>query len=176
MNPPPAENRYLKQGTPPCTAGDPIKMNIVTPFALKPNSLHEPPIFPIHAFIETHQGALQNAAYLLSGSAGASLVNNITDTLSREWVPSRRTIGLLSDLKNILFLEHVDDPDRIESGCFAAIDPTDPVVEEICLLADGLAEALRTVSNASAQGGCATVTKGAERSPYYAGAQELGDL
>ena len=151
-------------------------MNIATPFARKPNFPHEPPIFPIHAFIETHQNALQHATHLLGGSDGASLINNITDALSREWVPSRRTIGLLGQLKDILFLEHVDDPDRIESGCFAAISPADPVVEDICLLADGLAEALRTASIAPAQGGCETDTNGAQRSSHYASAQKLGGL
>lgn len=151
-------------------------MNIATPLALEPTSPHQRAILPIHGLIETHQNALRHAAWLLGGSDGANLVDKISDALSRELVPSLRTIGLLIRLKDILFLEHVDDPNRPESGYFAAIDPADPVVEEICMLADSLAMAFRAPPKASAHGGCATDANGALRSHYSAGAQAMGNL
>jgi len=91
-------------------------------------------------------------------------------------VLSRRTFGLLSALGDILFLKHVDDPGKAQSGYFAAIDPADPVIEELCLLADGFAEALRICSEASPQGSCANNVNGVHGSQYHAGSQKMGDL
>ena len=147
MNPPPAEKLRLKQGITPCAAGDTIKMNIATPLALKPALLHERANFPIHEFIEAHQCALHHAAHLLGGKEGVGLVDMVADALSREMSLSRRTIGLLRQLKSLLFLEHVDDIERAECGHFAAIDPADPVVEDICLLADGLQQVLLALND-----------------------------
>ncbi len=98
MNPPPAANRYLKQGILPCTAGDTIKMNIATPWAFKPTTAHQHSNFPIHGFVEKYQNGLHHAAYLLAGSDGANLIEMISDALSREIMPSRRTMGLISQL------------------------------------------------------------------------------
>lgn len=158
MNPPPAENIRLKQGITPCAAGDTIKMNIATPMALKPALPHERANFPIHDFIEAHQCALHHAAHLLGGKEGAGLVDMVADALSRELLLSRRTIGLLRQLKSLLFLEHVDDIERAEFGHFAAIDPADPVVEDICLLADGLQRVL-SESNDRPVGNISTIRR-----------------
>ena len=151
-------------------------MNIATPWALKPTTEHQHSNFTIHGFVEKYHDGLQNAGYLLAGNDGVSLVENISDALSREMMPSRRTMGLLSKLKDILFLKHVDEPDQPESGYFAAIDPADPVVEEICLLAEGFAEALRICSEASPQRSCANNVNGVHGSQYHAGAQKMGEL
>lgn len=51
----------------------------------------------------------------------------------------------LDMLEDLLALRHVDDPERIEAERFAMIDPESPVVEEICLLLDGLREARRSI-------------------------------
>jgi|TARA_R110002012_G_scaffold320749_1_gene545394 hypothetical protein len=176
MSPPPAANKCLKQGILPCTAGDTIKMNIVTPWALKPTTPHQYSNFPIHGFVEKYHNGLHHAAYLLAGSEGAHLVEMISDALSEEMVLSRRTFGLLSALGDILFLKHVDDPGKAQSGYFVAIDPADPVIEELCLLADGFAEALRICSEASPQGSCATNVNGVHGCQYHAGAQKMGEL
>ncbi|MEQ3672352.1 hypothetical protein [Pseudophaeobacter sp.] len=96
--------------------------------------------------------------------------------LSRELAPSRRTAGLLKQLREILFLEHVDDPGRIESGVFAAIDPADPVVEDICLLAEGLAQALRNSPTVSGLLGCSIDVNGTQGPHYSVEAQKMGDL
>lgn len=55
---------------------------------------------------------------------------------------TRATKKDLQAMLDILSLEHVDDFDRPEAGYFAAIDPADPVVANICLLTDGLRAAL----------------------------------
>ena len=41
---------------------------------------------------------------------------------------------------DLLRLELVHDSDRIESVCFAPLDPAESVVEKICLLANGFAD------------------------------------
>lgn len=55
---------------------------------------------------------------------------------------------LLYNLEDLLFLREVDNPDRIEASLFALIAPYDPIVEEICLLADDLQAALHLTANA----------------------------
>lgn len=45
-------------------------------------------------------------------------------------------------LHEVLTLEHVHDPERVEAACFADIDPGSPIVEEICLLSDELEDHL----------------------------------
>ncbi len=64
------------------------------------------------------------------------------DGLAGPQPPTHRTMRAFSELLNLLMLEHVHEPWRIEAARFAQIDPASPVVEEICLLADGLEEAL----------------------------------
>jgi hypothetical protein len=49
-------------------------------------------------------------------------------------------------LLEILSLERVQDSESEECARFAAINPCDPVVEEICALTDGLREALERVN------------------------------
>ncbi|MFA8386651.1 MAG: hypothetical protein ACEPO2_13590 [Pelagibaca sp.] len=60
------------------------------------------------------------------------------DGLGDPGQPTTRTMRSLNDLVDLLMLEHVHDTHRIETACFAALDPTEPVVEEICILADAL--------------------------------------
>ncbi|MFT7047475.1 MAG: hypothetical protein ACJAYH_002763 [Celeribacter sp.] len=45
-------------------------------------------------------------------------------------------------LHGLLTLEHVHDFDRPEAAYFAELDPEMPYIEEICLLTDGLTDAL----------------------------------
>ena len=99
----------------------------------------------IHRFISAHRDALRNAARLLGGYDATHLVDSIVDALDREYQPSRRTVGLLHDLEDLLALENVGDPDLAESGYFAVINPSDPVVEEICLLTDQFREAFHAL-------------------------------
>ena len=96
----------------------------------------------VRAFVQEHCEALQHAAELLAGRRGSALANRIAEDLSDASTLSRRCRRDLKDLLGILALENVDDPDREESARFAAIDPASPVVEEICLLTEGLRDVL----------------------------------
>jgi len=127
-------------------------MNSVTPVDLRRSCVVEVPgsvraaksvAAPVIRFFVERQEALEHAAWLLGGSASAGMVVEIAQALGRDLGITRRTRSRLRDLLGLLTLEHVHDMDRIEAGLFSQLDPTDPVVEEICLLADGLQSALR---------------------------------
>lgn len=96
----------------------------------------------LRAFVNDHHEALLNAAALLGGPPGVRLARTVIEGLSDAETPSRHTITALDDLLDLLMLEHVHDPDRIEAARFAMINPASSVVEEICLLADRLNEAI----------------------------------
>lgn len=117
-------------------------MNIAVARKFTINEPIETRNLPIHGFFEKHRDALRNAAHLLGGVDATHIVDEITDALSRDDALSRRTTGLLHDLEDLLALENVGEPDRPEAGYFTAIDILDPVVEEICVLTDGLREAV----------------------------------
>ena len=52
----------------------------------------------------------------------------------------------LLDLQSLLTLKHVHDPDRIESGLFAKIDPASTFVDECCLLSEKLGALLMQIA------------------------------
>ncbi len=73
------------------------------------------------------------------------------DHLSDQEGPTSRTIRALNDLFDILALENVDDLTHPEAHFFAAIDPSEPIVEEICLLTDELAAIISDMDTAAEQ-------------------------
>ncbi|SEL26020.1 hypothetical protein SAMN05421666_3268 [Roseovarius nanhaiticus] len=109
----------------------------------------------LRAFLSTNHEALGHAAVLLADRRGARLINSIRDGLIQPGPLTRRLRRLLLDLRGILFLEHAHDENWDDAGCFAVLDPWDPIVPEICLLADGLDDALHGAGLAPASGDCA---------------------
>jgi len=96
----------------------------------------------LRCFAEEHHAALQHAAALLGGKPGLLFAQAALDGLKSDYNPSPRTIRLLEDLNDLFHLKHIEDPSRIEAARFAAICPASSCVEDICFLADGLADAL----------------------------------
>ena len=101
-----------------------------------------PDFTDLRRFVLDYHEALMHAATLLAGARGVRSVACLAGGLTEGAVPSRRTWAALRDLLGILTLEHVHDPDREECAFFAALDPMDPRVEEICLLTDRLRDVL----------------------------------
>ena len=99
----------------------------------------------LHHFLADHQPGLRHAATLLGGQRGARLVDTIIDSLAHGEAISRATEHALRDLYGILSLEHVHEEDREEAALFTAIDPSLPIVEEICLLTDQLRDVLSLI-------------------------------
>lgn len=97
---------------------------------------------PVMAIFSRSHAAIWHATRLLGGYESARLVDRCIATLERDQTLTNCVQIMLDQILDILSLEEVDDPEKPFMGFFAAIDPSDPVVEEICLLTDALREAI----------------------------------
>lgn len=97
----------------------------------------------LRLFVQENLVGLQNAATILGGSRGSRIIDCVRDGILTEDELRRSVWRALRELLGILTLENVHDESREESALFALIDPADPIVEQICLLTDGLREALQ---------------------------------
>ncbi|TNF13014.1 MAG: hypothetical protein EP320_10575 [Rhodobacteraceae bacterium] len=104
----------------------------------------------LRRFLSTYNEPLGHAAVLLGGRRGARLINAIRDGLGQPGPLTRRLRGLLLELRDLLFLEHAHSDDWEDYGCLPVLEPDDPMIPELCLLADGLEEALRLAGVISA--------------------------
>ncbi len=96
----------------------------------------------LHIFAHDNTEGLRNAALLLGGQPWLTRTKRLMEDLRSSPVISRRAHREAIALHALLSLDHVHDDERPEAGYFAALDPEQPYVEEICLLADGLADAI----------------------------------
>lgn len=119
-------------------------MNALTPIHAHsaPQAAPADPAVPVRCFVADHYDALWHAARLLGGYEAAREVGHLATAVANEPTLSRSTGRRLHALLDLLRLENVGDPERVEMGFFAVIDPADPCVEEICLLADGLSDVM----------------------------------
>lgn len=99
-------------------------------------------------FLAEHNEGLQNAALVLGGSWALRRVQHLLDHLSSTGELNRRARLDLVALHQVLTLQYVGDPERIETMLFAGIDPMDPMVEDICLLSDQLEDHMRAIDAA----------------------------
>ena len=107
-----------------------------------PTTPPSPALQDLRAFAAEHSDALACAAALLGAAPGVRTAFTAVDGLADPDVPTAHTMRALDELLDLLMLEHVHEAHRIEAACFAALDPDEPIVEEICLLADGLTDVL----------------------------------
>ncbi|MCR8827887.1 hypothetical protein [Pseudosulfitobacter koreensis] len=96
----------------------------------------------LRTFLASNADALGHAAVLLSGRRGARLINAIMDGLDQPGPLTRRLRQRLLELRDILFLEHLGNEAWEDDACLALLEPDDLAVSEICLLADGINDAL----------------------------------
>ena len=106
---------------------------------------HNPRQFlsPLHTYVHDQNEALQNAALLLGGLPYLRRTIQLIEDLQQDRGLTRRIVSNALALQSLLTLEHVHDFDRPESTYFSELDPCMPYVEDICLLSDGLADAIR---------------------------------
>ncbi|MCD1620982.1 hypothetical protein K7H20_23320 [Salipiger manganoxidans] len=97
----------------------------------------------LREFFSHHNEALGNAAVLLADRRGARLLNAIRDGLEQPGSITHRLRRLLLQLRAILFLDEAGEDEWGNEGCFGPLEPEDPIVPELCLLADGLDDVLR---------------------------------
>ncbi|SPJ29407.1 hypothetical protein [Falsiruegeria mediterranea] len=96
-------------------------------------------------FLFAHDEALQNAALLLGGAPALRRVQSLLDSLSRARHLTRKVKLDLVALYQVLSLENVGYPDTLETALFADLDPSEPMVEDICLLTDGLRDRMESI-------------------------------
>jgi hypothetical protein len=94
------------------------------------------------AYFQDHDEPLGHAAVVLGGRRGARLINAVREALDLQGPFSRRLRRQLLELRNLLFLEYAYNDDWSDGSGFALLEPDDPIVPEICLLADGLEQTL----------------------------------
>jgi hypothetical protein len=97
----------------------------------------------LRAYLSEHEEALGHAAVMLGGRRGARLINAIREALAQPGPLTRRLRCNLLDLRRLLFLELDYDENWSDEACFTSLEPDDPIVPEICLLADTFDEALQ---------------------------------
>ncbi len=107
-----------------------------------PDLAQDSPADPVVVFVSAHHEGLWHAARLLGGYESARLVDRCIALLAEDRCVRPRTRIMLGQILTILSLDQVHDPDLPYMEFFATIDPLDPVVEEICVLTDGLRHAL----------------------------------
>ena len=96
---------------------------------------------PHTAFVLANAAAICSSASLLGGPVAKARVHRLIDDMSLAPPLTSRLKRELGALEELLSLEKVQDFDSLEAERFALIDPSDPVVEDICLLLDGLRHA-----------------------------------
>lgn len=102
-------------------------------------SFHEPGApLPVCLFLDEHGAALEAAAGLLGGDRWARRVLKLRQDVRAGALPRRACVVEFQALGRLLRLEKVAGPDAEESAYFAAIDPADPRVHDICMLSDRL--------------------------------------
>ena len=95
------------------------------------------------AYFQDNDEALGHAAVLLGGRRGARLINAVREAMDCRGPFTRRLRRQLLELRNLLFLEYAYNDDWGDGTGFALLELDDPIVPEICLLADGLEQALQ---------------------------------
>ncbi len=107
----------------------------------------------VHRFFENHAEGLQSAALLLGGRPKLRQVHGVLDALASSDRLTRRIRTAIDDILNLLTLRHVADESRSEAAYFAMLDPSQPYVEENCLLADGLQAELEAFDKSDQKAG-----------------------
>jgi hypothetical protein len=97
---------------------------------------------PIQDLFKHRYADLWNAARLLGGYEASRIVDKCATRLEAEGLSGNQVWIMLDQIRSLLELEETHDPEKPYLGFFALIDPADPVVEEICVLTDALADAI----------------------------------
>lgn len=98
-------------------------------------------------FLAFHGEALSNAAELLGGDRWRSRAMRLQAAVAEARTLSRALREGLVAFHHLLTLRFTADPQSEEAARFAAIDPDDAVVTDLCLLADRLFDLLQSIAS-----------------------------
>ncbi|SFQ04875.1 hypothetical protein [Tranquillimonas alkanivorans] len=93
-------------------------------------------------FLWSNEQSVQNAALLLGGSQALWRIQRLLRDLASSPRLTRRLARELHVYHELLALRLVGDPDRLETVLCDELDPDDPIVEDLCLLADQVGDHL----------------------------------
>lgn len=105
----------------------------------------------VREFLAEHGDALENAAERLGGARRALRWRAFIGEIAAARHLTAGHCSALVDMHRLLSLDGVEIPDSEQSARFATIDPTDPVVHYLCLLADTLGRLLDEISDMPAR-------------------------
>lgn len=100
-------------------------------------------ISPLHLFLSAHSEALQNAALLIGGQLALRRTQRLLDDIMQLPLNSRLMQREIQALYRLLSLQDVPEAQGQDVDRLDQIEPGSPIVEEICLLTDDLASAMR---------------------------------
>ena len=109
--------------------------------------LSEPAAEAASCFLTERADALLSAAELLGGGTARRRTGRLIRDLAGAPCLTRRLRAELVALHRLLSLQDVDDLESDAAAFFAAIDPANPAVEEICLLTDALTSLLEALAD-----------------------------
>jgi hypothetical protein len=100
----------------------------------------------VRRFLRDHGTALALASRRLGGPAASARVFLLCEAVRHTRRLTRAQSSQLVDFHQLLKLEHVSDPDRIECGLFAQINPASEFVDDCCVLSENLGSLLRQIA------------------------------
>ena len=106
----------------------------------------DPALTLVRTFFSEHADGLCTASWLLGGATAERRSLRLATRVSERNVLSRTDVFDLIETHRLLTLDHVGEWDREETSRFAAIDPMDPRVHDICRLADRLRDLLEALA------------------------------
>lgn len=89
-------------------------------------------------FFSKNIAGLGHAAQLLGGFSACQRYLRLVSDLRQTSRLSRQLRGEIVWLHRLLTLDLVGDPDAVETALFSEIDPADPVVHDLCRLAEAV--------------------------------------
>lgn len=103
---------------------------------------HQDALKDLRDFMSSHHEALQNASLLLGGQPSLRRTQALLGDLMSARSLTRRLRYSIAALHDLLTLSNVHEIETLEAAYFAEIDPVSPILEELCLLTEGLKEAI----------------------------------
>lgn len=103
---------------------------------------HQDALKDLRDFMSSHNEALQNASLLLGGQPALRRTQALLGDIMSARSLTRRLRYRIAALHGLLTLSNVHEIETLEAAHFAEIDPASPIVEELCLLTEGLKEAI----------------------------------
>lgn len=101
----------------------------------------------VRRFLAKHRCALPEAAWRLGGAAASARVHLLIEAVRDARQLTRAHCRQLIEVHRLLTLQHVGDPERVETALFTEIDPDSRIVDDICLLSEALERLLHRLAD-----------------------------